>query len=308
MLSFVFFFQAEDGIRDGRVTGVQTCALPICPCGPTGGPPHCRRVRQRELQGRSRGCRDRGPVRGPHRRDRRRAEAPPRKAGARHVPRGGEGGRRRTGRSGRLRGRAGGRRGRTRRALRLRRRSRPHRPARGPARARRRRCRLRPGRAAGAKVIIHPAFAVEPWNVRETHLDLNVLAQTESVFALSNGHIGLRANLDEGEPYGIPGTYLNSFYELRPHPYAEAGYGFPESGQTVLNVTNGKIIRLIADEPAPPTSNDPRTAAMLESPLTSEDFSDRGTRVVLVYSTKRSKLLMAAAMDHTFEGPDGTLS
>src|SRR6266581_5458298 len=26
---FLFFFQAEDGIRDGRVTGVQTCALPI---------------------------------------------------------------------------------------------------------------------------------------------------------------------------------------------------------------------------------------------------------------------------------------
>src|SRR5690348_11093926 len=26
-----FFFQAEDGIRDGRVTGVQTCALPIYP-------------------------------------------------------------------------------------------------------------------------------------------------------------------------------------------------------------------------------------------------------------------------------------
>src|SRR6266581_6327516 len=27
-----FFFQAEDGIRDGRVTGVQTCALPIYCC------------------------------------------------------------------------------------------------------------------------------------------------------------------------------------------------------------------------------------------------------------------------------------
>src|SRR5437870_5710969 len=27
----LFFFQAEDGIRDGHVTGVQTCALPICP-------------------------------------------------------------------------------------------------------------------------------------------------------------------------------------------------------------------------------------------------------------------------------------
>src|SRR6266498_4978187 len=29
MLSFFFFFQAEDGIRDADVTGVQTCALPI---------------------------------------------------------------------------------------------------------------------------------------------------------------------------------------------------------------------------------------------------------------------------------------
>src|SRR5437773_828284 len=29
--SFVFFFQAEDGIRDRDVTGVQTCALPIWP-------------------------------------------------------------------------------------------------------------------------------------------------------------------------------------------------------------------------------------------------------------------------------------
>src|SRR5215217_918241 len=28
---FFFFFQAEDGIRDIGVTGVQTCALPICP-------------------------------------------------------------------------------------------------------------------------------------------------------------------------------------------------------------------------------------------------------------------------------------
>src|SRR5439155_4044326 len=28
-VSFVFFFQAEDGIRDGHVTGVQACALPI---------------------------------------------------------------------------------------------------------------------------------------------------------------------------------------------------------------------------------------------------------------------------------------
>ena len=30
LLFFFFFFQAEDGIRDIGVTGVQTCALPIC--------------------------------------------------------------------------------------------------------------------------------------------------------------------------------------------------------------------------------------------------------------------------------------
>ena len=93
-----------------------------------------------------------------------------------------------------------------------------------------------------------PNFAVEPWAVRETALDLEALAQAESVFALSNGHLGLRANLDEGEPFGLPGTYLNSFYELRPLPYAEAGYGYPESGQTIVNVTNGKIIRLLVDD------------------------------------------------------------
>jgi alpha,alpha-trehalose phosphorylase len=68
------------------------------------------------------------------------------------------------------------------------------------------------------------------------------------VFALANGHFGLRANLDEGEPFGLPGTYLNGFYELRPLPYAEAGYGNPEAGQTIVNVTNGKLIRLLVDD------------------------------------------------------------
>jgi alpha,alpha-trehalose phosphorylase len=235
-------------------------------------------------------------------------------------------------------------------------------------------------------VITHPAFTVEPWCVRESHLDLEVLPQTESVFALSNGHIGLRANLDEGEPFGIPGTYLNSFYEVRPLPYAEVAYGLPESGQTVPNVTNGKLIRLlvddepfdvrygrllthervldlrdgvlrrrvewespagtavrvtstrlvsfvhrsvaailyevepvdsklrvavqselIANEPVPSGTKDPRAAAVLDSPLESEWFDDHDTRVVLVHSTRQSKLRMAAAMDHLVEGPDHTV-
>ncbi len=101
---------------------------------------------------------------------------------------------------------------------------------------------------AEAFVSRHPAYSVEPWQVRETYLDQDLLARSESIFALSNGHIGLRGNLDEGDPHGMPGTYLNSFYELRPLPYAEGGYGYPESGQTIVNVTNGKLIRLLVDD------------------------------------------------------------
>jgi alpha,alpha-trehalose phosphorylase len=97
-------------------------------------------------------------------------------------------------------------------------------------------------------VIQHPAFAVEPWALRETELHLDVLEQAGSVFALANGHIGLRGNLDEGEPPGLPGTYLNGFYEQRQLPYAEPGYGYPEAGQTAVNVTDGKIIRLLVDD------------------------------------------------------------
>jgi alpha,alpha-trehalose phosphorylase len=99
-------------------------------------------------------------------------------------------------------------------------------------------------------VIEHPSFPVEPWAVRETQLELDTLAQTESLFALANGHFGLRGNLDEGEPFGLPGTYLGGFYEIRPLPYPEGGYGYPEAGQAVVNVINGKIIRLLVeDEP-----------------------------------------------------------
>ncbi|WP_127784952.1 glycosyl hydrolase family 65 protein [Rhodococcus sp. X156] len=97
-------------------------------------------------------------------------------------------------------------------------------------------------------MINHPEFTVDPWCLHAKNLDLDVLAQTESVFTLANGHVGWRGNLEEGEPHGLPGTYLNGVYELRPLPYAEAGYGYPESGQTIINVTNGKMIRLLVDD------------------------------------------------------------
>jgi alpha,alpha-trehalose phosphorylase len=236
-------------------------------------------------------------------------------------------------------------------------------------------------------VIAQPHFSVAPWAVTEEELDLTMLAQAESVLALSNGHIGLRANLDEGEPFGLPGTYLNAFYEVRPLPYAEAGYGYPEDGQTVVNVTNGKLIRLLVDdepfdvrygeliehrrtldlrggvlrrevhwrspagrevkvrsvrlvsfvhrsvaairyevepldgetrlviqsglvanEDIGVRSKDPRAAAIVSSPLVPEYHGTHELRAVLVHRTRASKLRMAAEMDHTVEGPEGTVT
>src|SRR3979411_2401489 len=63
----------------------------------------------------------------------------------------------------------------------------------------------------------------------------------------ATGRWGCRGTGAGGEPHGLPGTYLNGGYESRPLPYAEAGYGYPESGQTVINITNGKVIRLLRD-------------------------------------------------------------
>src|SRR5690606_39692373 len=62
-LCFVFFFQAEDGIRDFHVTGVQTCALPICPpIPPCPAPPPIRR-RGAPAAAPCPGPRPRGPAR-----------------------------------------------------------------------------------------------------------------------------------------------------------------------------------------------------------------------------------------------------
>ena len=97
---------------------------------------------------------------------------------------------------------------------------------------------------------VSQGYECAPWELRWRGLAVDQLQRTESTFALSNGHIGLRGTLEEGEPRGLPGTYLNGFYEEHDLPYAEAGYGYPEAGQTVVNVTDGTIIRLLVeDEP-----------------------------------------------------------
>ena len=93
-----------------------------------------------------------------------------------------------------------------------------------------------------------PNHPVEPWRLREVGLDLEQLERTESLFALSNGYLGVRGTLEEGEPVGSPGTYLNGFFESSPLSYPEKGYAFPDVGQRVVNVTDGKLLRLFVDD------------------------------------------------------------
>lgn len=91
-------------------------------------------------------------------------------------------------------------------------------------------------------------FDVAPWSIGISGLDEEQLAHRESVFSLSNGHVGWRGTLDEGDPHGITGSYLNGVFERHPMPYAEAGYGYPDSGESVINVPNGKLIRVFVDD------------------------------------------------------------
>src|SRR2546430_16908283 len=97
-------------------------------------------------------------------------------------------------------------------------------------------------------MITNECFDCEPWTLHSTRLERDLLGQPEAIFALPNGHIGWRANLDEGEPHVSSGSYLNAFHEAVPLPYAETAYGYSEAGQSIVNVTNGKIIRLLVDD------------------------------------------------------------
>jgi trehalose/maltose hydrolase-like predicted phosphorylase len=58
-------------------------------------------------------------------------------------------------------------------------------------------------------VILQDRFTVGPWNLREPHLDLDLVAQTESVFALANGKL-IRLFVED-EPFDV------RYGELRSH-------------------------------------------------------------------------------------------
>ena len=71
-------------------------------------------------------------------------------------------------------------------------------------------------------------FPVEPWRLREVGLDPDQLARTESLFALSNGYLGVRGTLEEGEPDGLARHLSQRFLRVLRLSYPEKGYAFPE--------------------------------------------------------------------------------
>ena len=91
-------------------------------------------------------------------------------------------------------------------------------------------------------------YPVNEWKIIETEFYARFLSQTETLFAIGNGYLGMRGNHDEGIPHSQVGTFINGFHETWPITYSEGAYGFAKTGQTMLNVTDAKIFRLYVDD------------------------------------------------------------
>ena len=92
---------------------------------------------------------------------------------------------------------------------------------------------------------IYPA---DEWRLVEKRFYPRFLAATETLFSTANGYLGMRGNFEEGDPAFERGTFINGFYESWPIIYGEEAHGFAKTGQTIVNVTDGKIIKLYVDD------------------------------------------------------------
>lgn len=95
-------------------------------------------------------------------------------------------------------------------------------------------------------------FPPNPWAIEAVRyvreLARDFTGQGETMFALSNGYLGMRGIAEEGTPVREAGTYLNGFYEHRPISYGERAYGFPTVGQSILNCPDGMLMSLSVDD------------------------------------------------------------
>ncbi|TKB26298.1 glycoside hydrolase family 65 protein [Desulfopila sp. IMCC35006] len=88
----------------------------------------------------------------------------------------------------------------------------------------------------------------DEWKIIEKEFYPSLLGQMETIFALSNGYLGMRGTSEEGTPFANHGTLINGFYESWPIIYGENAYGFAKTGQTIVNIHDLKIIRLFVDD------------------------------------------------------------
>ena len=91
-------------------------------------------------------------------------------------------------------------------------------------------------------------YPADEWNVIEKGFHPEFMAQFETILALGNGYLGMRGCPEEGGPSAENSTLVNGFYETRPILYGEEAYGFAKTGQTILNVTDSKIVKLLVDD------------------------------------------------------------
>ena len=91
-------------------------------------------------------------------------------------------------------------------------------------------------------------FPADEWNIIEKGFHPEFLAQLETMLALGNGYLGMRGCPEEGGPNAENATLINGFYETSPIVYPEDAYGFAKTGQTIISVTDSKIIKLFVDD------------------------------------------------------------
>lgn len=88
---------------------------------------------------------------------------------------------------------------------------------------------------------------IDTWLVQEDRLRSASAGVTASVFALSNGHVGVRGTVEEAGESDARGTFLAGVFEHHPLSYPEGGYGYPERGQAIVRVADGSGIHLQVD-------------------------------------------------------------
>ncbi len=98
---------------------------------------------------------------------------------------------------------------------------------------------------------IKAIYPIDAWKITETEFNLENNYRNETIFSLSNGFIGTRGTFEENYKFskdkGLEGTFINGLYESQKIKYGELAYAYPEVTQTMLNVTNSKIIKLFID-------------------------------------------------------------